>query len=68
MFEVVGVVLVLLVTGALIARYILRVLTGAEKRCCACPGCSKCESDNTDAVLERCVCSATAVDKEIRHE
>lgn len=68
MFEVVGVVLVLLVTGALIARYILRVLAGKERGCHLCPGCAEQKDAADDDALRPCKCSETAPERNGSHE
>lgn len=68
MFEVLGVVLILMIVGALVVRYVLRVLTGAEKGCSACPGCAETRDDNINQDLRRCACSATAADEDAGHE
>ena len=63
MFEVVGVLLVLLVllvVGALVVRYVLRVLTGAEKGCHACPGCAEQKDAADGAAPGPCKCSGAA--------
>jgi len=67
-FEVIGIVLVLLIVGALIVRYVLRVLTGAETGCGGCPGCAEAREENSSQGAARCACLPMATSKDACHE